>query len=84
MCSDHQTGTARARRKASAQPAGGRGISGSHAGEIRREGHPYYSTARLWDDGIIDPAETRQVLSLALSVVVNAPRPEGGFGVFRM
>jgi acetyl-CoA carboxylase carboxyltransferase component len=49
-----------------------------------REGHPYYSTARLWDDGIIDPAETRQVLSLALSVVVNAPRPEGGFGVFRM
>jgi 3-methylcrotonyl-CoA carboxylase beta subunit len=49
-----------------------------------KEGHPYYSTARLWDDGVIDPAETRQVLSLALSVVLNAPRPTGNFGVFRM
>ncbi len=48
------------------------------------EGSPYYSTARLWDDGILDPAETRQVLALALSVVLNAPRAEGGFGVFRM
>jgi acetyl-CoA carboxylase carboxyltransferase component len=52
--------------------------------KYEREGHPYYSTARLWDDGILDPAETRQVLGLALSVVVNAPRPAGGFGVFRM
>jgi 3-methylcrotonyl-CoA carboxylase beta subunit len=52
--------------------------------KYEREGHPYYSTARLWDDGIIDPAETRQVLALALSVVANAPRQEGGFGVFRM
>jgi 3-methylcrotonyl-CoA carboxylase beta subunit len=49
-----------------------------------REGNPYYSTARLWDDGIIDPAETRQTLALALSVVLNAPRGPGGFGVFRM
>jgi acetyl-CoA carboxylase carboxyltransferase component len=48
------------------------------------EGSPYYSTARLWDDGILDPAETRTVLGLALSVVVNAPREEGSFGVFRM
>ncbi|MGE5224073.1 MAG: carboxyl transferase domain-containing protein [Omnitrophica WOR_2 bacterium] len=48
------------------------------------EGSPYYSTARLWDDGILDPAETRQVLGLALSVVLNAPRQTGGFGVFRM
>lgn len=48
------------------------------------EGHPYYSTARLWDDGVIDPAETRTVLGLALSVVLNAPREAGGFGVFRM
>jgi 3-methylcrotonyl-CoA carboxylase beta subunit len=52
--------------------------------KYEREGHPYYSTARLWDDGILDPVETRQVLALALSVVVNAPRQEGGFGVFRM
>jgi 3-methylcrotonyl-CoA carboxylase beta subunit len=52
--------------------------------KYEREGHPYYSTARMWDDGVIDPAETRQVLSLALSVVLNAPRPSGNFGVFRM
>lgn len=51
--------------------------------KYEREGSPYYSTARLWDDGILDPAETRQVLALALSVVLNAPRTQGGFGVFR-
>ena len=49
-----------------------------------REGSPYYSSARLWDDGIIDPTETRLILGLALSVVLNAPREQGGFGVFRM
>jgi 3-methylcrotonyl-CoA carboxylase beta subunit len=48
------------------------------------EGNPYYSTARLWDDGIIDPAETRNVLALALSAALNAPVPAMGFGVFRM
>ncbi len=52
--------------------------------KYEHEGNPYYSTARLWDDGVIDPADTRQVLGLALSVVLNAPREEGGFGVFRM
>jgi len=52
--------------------------------KYEREGNPYYSTARLWDDGILTPGETRQALALALSVVLNAPRPEGGFGVFRM
>ena len=52
--------------------------------KYEHEGNPYYSTARLWDDGILDPPETRKVLGLALSVVLNAPRPEGGFGVFRM
>jgi acetyl-CoA carboxylase carboxyltransferase component len=52
--------------------------------EYDRQGHPYYSTARLWDDGVLDPAETRQVLALALSVVLNAPREEGNFGIFRM
>lgn len=48
------------------------------------QGHPYYATARLWDDGIIDPAETRRVLSLALSSVYNAPIGPPNFGVFRM
>ena len=52
--------------------------------EYERAGNPYYSTARLWDDGVIDPAETRQVLGLALSVALNSPRTPGGFGVFRM
>ncbi len=48
------------------------------------EGNPYYSTARLWDDGIIDPAETRTVLGLGISAALNAPFPEHGRGVFRM
>jgi 3-methylcrotonyl-CoA carboxylase beta subunit/propionyl-CoA carboxylase len=49
-----------------------------------REGSPYYSTARLWDDGILDPAETRTALALGLSAAFNAPIPEPKFGVFRM
>jgi 3-methylcrotonyl-CoA carboxylase beta subunit len=48
------------------------------------EGNPYHSTARLWDDGVIDPVDTRQVLGLALSVVLNSPVQERSFGVFRM
>ncbi len=48
------------------------------------EGSPYYSTARLWDDGIIDPADTRRVLGLSLAASLNAPLGERGFGVFRM
>ena len=48
------------------------------------EGNPYFSTARLWDDGVIDPAETRTVLALALAATLNAPIPEMKFGVFRM
>jgi 3-methylcrotonyl-CoA carboxylase beta subunit len=48
------------------------------------EGNPYYATARLWDDGIIDPAQTRDVLGLALSATLNAPIPPTRFGVFRM
>jgi acetyl-CoA carboxylase carboxyltransferase component len=62
------------------------------AGEFKRptlekyenEGNPYYSTARLWDDGVIDPLDTRRVLGLALSVVLNAPVEDHHFGVFRM
>jgi acetyl-CoA carboxylase carboxyltransferase component len=49
-----------------------------------REGSPYYSTARLWDDGILDPAETRQALALGLSAAFNAHIPDAKFGVFRM
>ncbi len=48
------------------------------------EGSPYYSTARLWDDGIIDPAQTRDVLALGLAAAANAPVPRSSFGVFRM
>jgi 3-methylcrotonyl-CoA carboxylase beta subunit len=48
------------------------------------QGHPYYASARLWDDGIIDPADTRRVLSLALSASLNAPIEDTRFGVFRM
>jgi acetyl-CoA carboxylase carboxyltransferase component len=49
-----------------------------------REGNPYYSTARLWDDGILDPLDTRRVLALGISAALNAPIPETTFGVFRM
>jgi 3-methylcrotonyl-CoA carboxylase beta subunit len=48
------------------------------------EGNPYFATARLWDDGIIDPVQTRDVLGLAISASLNAPIPETAFGVFRM
>jgi 3-methylcrotonyl-CoA carboxylase beta subunit len=52
--------------------------------QYEREGHPYFATARLWDDGIIAPQETRRVLALAFSACLNAPIPETRFGVFRM
>ncbi|MEG1454904.1 MAG: carboxyl transferase domain-containing protein, partial [Comamonas sp.] len=48
------------------------------------QGHPYYATARLWDDGVIDPADTRRVLALGLSAARNAPIEDTRFGVFRM
>ena len=52
--------------------------------EYERQGDPYYATARCWDDGVIDPAQTRQVLALAISAALNAPIGETRFGVFRM
>ncbi len=52
--------------------------------QYETEGHPYYASARLWDDGIIDPADTRRVLGLALSASLNAPIEETKYGVFRM
>ena len=55
---------------------------------IRRQyedqGHPYYATARLWDDGVIDPADTRRVLALSLAATRNAPIEDTKFGLFRM
>ena len=60
----------------------------AYEAEIRakyeREGNPYYSTARLWDDGVIDPAQTRDVLAIAIGASLNASIPETKFGVFRM
>jgi 3-methylcrotonyl-CoA carboxylase beta subunit len=52
--------------------------------QYETQGHPYYATARLWDDGVIDPADTRTVLGLGLSAALNAPIPPTRFGVFRM
>jgi 3-methylcrotonyl-CoA carboxylase beta subunit len=52
--------------------------------KYEEEGSPYYSTARLWDDGVIAPSDTRTVLALGLSAALNAPIPEPRFGVFRM
>ncbi|GAA3743246.1 carboxyl transferase domain-containing protein [Leifsonia bigeumensis] len=54
------------------------------AEQYEAQGSPYYSTARLWDDGIIDPADTRTVLGLALEVASHTPLPDPGFGLFRM
>ena len=52
--------------------------------QYEEQGHPYYATARLWDDGVIDPADTRRVLALGLSAALNAPIPDTRFGLFRM
>jgi len=52
--------------------------------QYEEQGHPYYASARLWDDGVIDPADTRTVLALGLSAALNAPIPETRFGLFRM
>jgi 3-methylcrotonyl-CoA carboxylase beta subunit len=52
--------------------------------QYETQGHPYYASARLWDDGVIDPADTRQVLALGLSAALNAPIEETRFGVFRI
>jgi len=52
--------------------------------KYEEEGSPYYSTARLWDDGVIPPEETRTVLGLGISAALNAPIPETRFGVLRM
>jgi 3-methylcrotonyl-CoA carboxylase beta subunit len=52
--------------------------------QYETQGHPYYASARLWDDGVIDPADTRMVLGLGISAALNAPIEDTRFGVFRM
>jgi 3-methylcrotonyl-CoA carboxylase beta subunit len=52
--------------------------------QYERQGHPYYASARLWDDGVLDPADTRRLLGLAISASLNAPPEPTRFGVFRM
>ena len=52
--------------------------------QYEQQGHPYFATARIWDDGVIDPADTRRVLALGLSTALNAPIPDTTFGIFRM
>lgn len=52
--------------------------------QYKAQGHPYYASARLWDNGVIDPADTRMVLGLGLSAALNAPVPDTRFGIFRM
>ena len=52
--------------------------------DYEREGSPWYSTARLWDDGVIDPLDTRKVLALGLAAAMQAPAEETSYGVFRM
>jgi 3-methylcrotonyl-CoA carboxylase beta subunit len=52
--------------------------------QYERQGHPYYSSARLWDDGVVDPADSRRLLGLAISASLNAPIEQTKFGVFRM
>ena len=52
--------------------------------QYETQGHPYYASARLWDDGVMDPADTRRVLALSLAATLNAPIPATKFGVFRM
>jgi 3-methylcrotonyl-CoA carboxylase beta subunit len=52
--------------------------------QYERQGHPYYASARLWDDGVIDPADTRRVVALGLGAALNTPIQDTRFGVFRM
>jgi 3-methylcrotonyl-CoA carboxylase beta subunit len=52
--------------------------------QYETQGHPYFASARLWDDGVIDPKDTRKILSLAISASLNAPIPDTKFGIFRM
>jgi len=71
-------------QKLSLDEKGQNQISDPIVEKFDREGSPYYSTSRLWDDGILDPAETRDALGLSIAIAVGAPMPQTKFGVFRM
>jgi len=73
-----------AREGKSLGPEEEQAIRGPILDKYEREGSPYYSTARLWDDGILDPVDTRQALALGISAAYNAPIPEAKYGIFRM
>jgi len=73
-----------AREGKSLSPEDEQAIRGPILDKYEREGSPYYSTARLWDDGILDPVDTRQALALGISAAYNAPIPEAKYGIFRM
>ena len=73
-----------AREKRSLSAADETGIRSPILEKYEQEGSPYYSTARLWDDGILNPVQTRETLALGLSAAFNAPIPDAEFGVFRM
>jgi acetyl-CoA carboxylase carboxyltransferase component len=73
-----------AREGKSLTPAEDEAIRQPILDKYEHEGSPYYSTARLWDDGILDPAQTRQALALGLAAARNAPIQEPKFGIFRM
>jgi acetyl-CoA carboxylase carboxyltransferase component len=73
-----------AERKQSLDDKGQREIADPIVAKFDHEGSPYYSTSRLWDDGILDPAETRDALGLAFAIALGAPMPQTKFGVFRM
>ncbi len=75
---------AQVRRGRDTDPAAEEAFKAPIRAQYETQGHPYYATARLWDDGIIDPVDTRRVLGLALSAALNAPIPRTRFGVFRM
>ena len=64
--------------------AGGPTFTAPIRAKYEDEGSPYYATARLWDDGILDPLETRDALALGIAAALNAPIPQTTFGVFRM
>ena len=81
---DRQARPAGARRRRRSRPRTSTRSATPILEKYEHEGSPYYSTARLWDDGILDPVDTRQALALGLSAAFNAPIPEPKFGVFRM
>jgi acetyl-CoA carboxylase carboxyltransferase component len=73
-----------ARRGATLPPEEQEAFKAPILAKYEAEGLPYYSTARLWDDGVIDPVDTRMVLGLGIAAALNAPIGETTFGVFRM